>query len=105
MSRALALVAMLGALVPGCMSYVHAVNQDELLPDPGLPVEVVREKRIWMGVNGDNAFVAEAHREFLAQCPGGTIHSVTTRLSSDNGFLHWDQRVRIAGICVAPRGS
>lgn len=99
MKRCLPLLALV-LLLQGCLAYVHNVYQDEVLPVAGTPITTTRERRIILGMNFDNDFVREARADFLAQCPGGTIHSVSTRLSSDNGFASWRQRVRLSGVCV-----
>ena len=96
--RRLALILLLGA---GC-SHVHSVHQDALEPTPGVAIDVVAEKRVWFNFNFDNDFIEEARARFVAKCPGGTIHSVSSRLSSENGVFYWDSRVRFAGICVPP---
>lgn len=91
---------LLASMLSGCMSYVHAVNQDAILPVEGELIEVEQEKGIWLRFNFDNDYVREAYDELLAQCPGGTIHGVASRLSSTNGFFHWTARFHLSGVCV-----
>jgi hypothetical protein len=83
----------------GC-SHVHSVHQDTLESTPGVAIEEVGEKRVWFNFNFDNDFVTETYQRLLAKCDGGRIHSVSSRLSSENGFFFWYSRVRFAGICV-----
>lgn len=83
----------------GCF-HVHAVNQDILLPTAGKPIEYHASKTIWFRFNSENEFVEEARQEFLRMCKGGTIHSTTSRLSSENSFLHWNYNFKLTGICV-----
>lgn len=89
-------------LASAACSHVHSFHQDTLDAAPGTPIEVVAEKRVWFNFNFDNDFIDEAYADFRARCPGGAIHSVSSRLSSENGFFYWYSRVRFAGVCAAP---
>ncbi len=96
MKRWFALLLLLSA----ACSHVHSFHQDKIDTTRGAAIEVVAEKRVWFNLNFDNDFIDEAYADFRARCPGGTIHSVSSRLSSENGFLYWYSRVRFAGVCV-----
>ena len=47
------------------------------------------------------AGIDEARAAFFAKCPGGIVHSVSSRLSSENGVFSWRSRVHFQGICSA----
>jgi hypothetical protein len=94
------LVILLLLLTASC-SHVHSFHQDQLDTTAGRPIEVVAEKRVWFNWNFDNDFIDDAYADFRARCPGGTIHGVSSRLSSENGFFYWYSRVRFAGTCSA----
>ncbi len=100
--RALFICTLIGMsnVTTGCLSYVHAVNQDTLLATRGEPISVVGEKKIWFGMNGNNDYVAEAYQSLLAECPAGTIHSLSSRYSTTDKILFQVDRVRFAGVCV-----
>lgn len=83
----------------GCFS-VHSVGQDTIYPQQGEQIEVTKSRRVWFRLNFDNDFAQAAHREFLSRCNGGKIHGVSTRLSTENSFLHWYYHIRITGYCV-----
>lgn len=83
----------------GC-SHVHSVHQDTIEATPGQRVEVMGQKRVWFNFNFDNSFIDETYEKLVAKCPGGRIHSVSSRLSSENGVFFWFSRVKFAGVCV-----
>ena len=93
-----ALAVALALSMSGC-AFVHSYNVDTIAPEPGTVIVEEAEKTIWFRMNFDNQFVDEAYDRFMAKCPG-TLHSVTSRLSSENSFLHWYSRVRFSGVCV-----
>ena len=93
-----ALAVALALSMSGC-AFVHSYNVDTIAPESGTVIVEEAEKTIWFRMNFDNQFVDEAYDRFMAKCPG-TLHSVTSRLSSENSFLHWYSRVRFSGVCV-----
>jgi hypothetical protein len=93
-----ALVFALALSMSGC-AFVHSYNVDTLHPEPGELIVQEAEKTVWFRMNFDNEFIDEAYDRFIARCPG-RLHTVTSRLSSENSFLHWYSRVRFSGVCV-----
>ena len=98
-----ALAVALALSMSGC-AFVHSYNVDTIAPESGTVIVEEAEKTIWFRMNFDNQFVDEAYDRFMAKCPG-TLHSVTSRLSSENSFLHWYSRVRFSGVCVKAAAS
>lgn len=96
--RALILV---GFLFLGACSHVHSYNQDGFLPAAGREISETRQKTVWFNFNFDNSFIEEARTAFYAQCQSGTVHGVSSRLSSENGVFFWISRVHFRGVCVS----
>lgn len=97
--RALVFVFIL--LLGGACSHVHSYNQDGFLPAAGREISETREKTVWFNFNFDNGFIEEARAAFYAQCQSGTVHGVSSRLSSENGVFYWISRVHFRGVCVS----
>jgi hypothetical protein len=85
-------------LFAGC-AHVHSFNQDTIVAGEGRFIETLGEKTVWFNWNFDSDFIDETHQRFLAECPEGQITGVSSRLSSENSFLHWKSRVRFTGYC------
>ncbi len=93
------------SLTLSACSHVHMFNQDAILPSAGVPIEHTEQKRVWFNFNYDTEFVGTARTRFEAKCPTGRIHSVSTRLSSENEFLSWISRIRFTGVCETAHTS
>lgn len=98
--KTLRVVLILFVSLVGC-SHVHSYNQDSFLTAAGRHIELTREKTVWFNFNFDNRFIEEARTAFFEECEGGTVHGVSSRLSSENGMFFWISRVHFEGICVA----
>lgn len=96
MRRLILIIALLSSA--GC-AHVHSFNQDTILEGKGRPIEVTGEKTVWFNFNFDDTFIDAAYEKFVDQCPNGQISGVSSRLSSENSFLHWYSRVHFAGYC------
>src|SRR5262245_2809781 len=80
-------------------SHVHSFNQDTILEGRGRYIEVTGQKTVWFNFNFDNTFIDDAYERFVAECPNGQISGTSSRLSSENSFLHWFSRVHFTGYC------
>lgn len=87
------------ALSLGACAHVHSFNQDTILGGEGNFIETVGEKTVWFNFNFNSDFIDEAREKFMSECPDGQINGVSSRLSSENSFLHWTSRVRFTGYC------
>lgn len=96
-----AVVMVLGWFFLGACSHVHSYNQDGFLPAAGREISETRQRTVWFNFNFDNTFIEEARTAFYAQCQGGTVHGVSSRLSSENGVFFWISRVHFRGVCVS----
>jgi hypothetical protein len=96
--RKLILFLILVVSATGC-SHVHSFNQDTIMETRGRKIEITGEKTVWFNWNFDSDFIDDAYQKFLAECPKGQISGVSSRLSSENSFLHWYSRVHFAGYC------
>ncbi len=94
-------VVVLGLFFLGACSHVHSYNQDGFLPAAGREISETREKTVWFNFNFENTFIEEARAAFYAQCQSGTVHGVSSRLSSENGVFYWISRVHFRGVCVS----
>ncbi len=88
----------------GCMYSIHQFHAG----DTEKPAKIESVKQIVaeseqftiLGIVKNTDYADEALQKLIAQCPNGMIQSISSRFSTDLGFLSWTNRIRLEGSCI-----
>ena len=90
----------------GCTYSVHqaAIGGEEGLPAGARVhlIEATASKHVVLGIGGETDYVDLAWNALLEQCPGEIV-AIETRYSTEHGFLSYDDKMRMTGLCVMDR--
>lgn len=62
-------------------------------------VETTAKQRVILGFSFDTKYVDNARNSLIAQCDG-ELTAVSTQYSTEHGFLSWNNKILMKGICV-----
>ena len=79
---------------------VHASSFDNTpgRSEPRL-IESRSKQQVFLGFAYDSFYVEEAKALLESQCPGGTIEGLTSQFSTSLGFLSWENKILMRGMC------
>ena len=86
-----------------CAYSVHHIQTSEF--DGAKPLDQARvvvasgEQFVILGLKTQSEDVDDAYQKLLNSCKG-RITGITTKYSTDLGFLSWTNRIRIEGLCI-----
>ena len=99
------LILLPGLLVlNGCTSSIHMVNLagfEQTIPtDTDYSyIETTAQQNVILGFAFDTDYVDDARNSLIAQCDG-ELTAVSTQYSTDHGFLNWNNKILMKGICI-----
>jgi hypothetical protein len=86
----------------GC-THLRSLSVTTIPEDRSRPVSAAGERVIFFGINQDNEYAASLVKDLAAQCPGGTVSGILTRLETNIVFpFVVTMRVHAQGYCVMP---
>jgi hypothetical protein len=63
-------------------------------------VEVTKKQHVILSLVTQTDYINEAHQALVEKCPNGEIQGITTKHSTDLGFLSWYNIVTMRGLCL-----
>ena len=99
----LVLLTLAITMIHACAYSVHQIHTSDF-DGAVLTKEVNRvvantEQFVILGFVTETNYVDQAYQQLLKKCPG-RITGITTKYSTDLGFLSWTNRIRIEGLCI-----
>lgn len=98
----LPLIMLLSAL-NACTHSIHLVHSGDFERLPVSESNIVTakaEQTVILGFVFDTDYVDHAKRDLESKCPHGTLHGITTQISTDHSFFHWTNVALMKGYCV-----
>ncbi|QUM75576.1 hypothetical protein HWV00_04645 [Moritella sp. 24] len=91
-------------LLNGCTSSIHMVsnagfNQTIPVNSSYRYVEASTKQHVILGFAANTNYVDEARQLLISQCDG-ELSAVSTQYSTDHGFLSWNNKILMKGICI-----
>ena len=90
-------------LMSACAYSVHQVHTSDfegaVSEKESKRVIAHTEQFVILGFVDQTDYVDQAYQKLLDSCPG-RITGITTKYSTDLGFLSWTNRIRIEGLCI-----
>ena len=62
-------------------------------------VEIVTERKIFLGFTFNSNYVDDAYDKLLKACPQEVV-AVNTQYSTSHSFLHWTNKITLRAICL-----
>lgn len=95
---------MLLVLLTGCTHSIHLQHVSDFdavsanaAQRKVVVVETSQRVILWFAFDTD--YVDDAKKQLIEKCPAG-VSAVSTQFSTDHGFLHWTNKIRMQGICA-----
>lgn len=100
----LVLIAMIFIMMNACAYSVHQIHTsdfaDIVSAKESRRVVTNAEQFVILGFVGQTDYVDQAYQKLLDSC-AGKITGITTKYSTDLGFMSWTNRVRMEGLCLS----
>ena len=104
MIKNILLILLFGSLAPSCAHSVHLIHTsdfDGAVPyEQGVPVIGEGSQGVILGFVTQSNYVDQAYNSLLDQCDG-RVTGITTKYSTELGFMSWTNVVRMEGLCVS----
>ena len=99
----LVLLTLVITMIHACAYSVHQIHTSDfegaVSAKESKRVLVDTEQFVILGFVTETDYVDQAYQQLLEKCPG-RITGITTKFSTDLGFLSWTNRIRMEGLCV-----
>ena len=99
----LVFTAMILIMMNACAYSVHHIHTSEfkdiVSANESQQVVANTEQFVILGFVAQTDYVDKAYQQLLDSC-AGRITGITTKYSTDLGFLSWTNRVRMEGLCL-----